>query len=62
MFNLVVALYAGFNVERFGRRPLFLTSIVGMLLSYACITGIAAGFAKTQQRSIGIALLPFLFM
>lgn len=62
MFNLCVALFAGFNVERFGRRPLFLTSIIGMLLSYACITGIAAGFAQTQNRSIGIALLPFLFL
>jgi MFS family permease len=61
MFNLVIALFAGFNVERFGRRPLFLTSIIGMMLSYCFVTGLSAGFAQTGARGLGIAVLPFLF-
>jgi hypothetical protein len=32
-WNLIVAVSAGLNVERFGRRPLFLTSFIGMFCS-----------------------------
>lgn len=49
-------------VDRIGRRPLWLISTGGMLLSYCVITALSASFAKTKTPSIGIAVVPFLFV
>lgn len=49
-------------VDRVGRRPLWLTSTFGMLMAYCVITALSASFAKTQNHSIGIAVIPFLFI
>lgn len=62
MFNLMMAWLAAANVERFGRRPLFFTSLIGMFLSYSAVMGLSAGFAITKNASIGVAAVPFLFM
>ncbi|KAJ0120015.1 hypothetical protein J7T55_000868 [Diaporthe amygdali] len=61
-FNLIVAETAGLNIDRFGRRPLFLISTIGMTISYAFVLGFSAGFANTQITDLGIAVVPFLFL
>lgn len=57
-----MAVSGAFSVDRFGRRKLFLTSGVGMLISYVCITGLSGSFAQTGTKSVGIAVIPFLFL
>ncbi|RSL42468.1 hypothetical protein CEP54_015472 [Fusarium duplospermum] len=49
IWNLFLAFGAALNVERFGRRPLFLVSIFGMLVCYCFIMGFSAGFASTKK-------------
>ncbi|KAG4427175.1 hypothetical protein IFR05_017342, partial [Cadophora sp. M221] len=62
IWNLILAFGAAFNVERFGRRPLFLASIVGMLISYGFVMGFSAGFASSKKAGLGTAVIPFLFL
>jgi hypothetical protein len=51
-----MAMGAAVNVDRVGRRPLFLASIAGMLACYATIMGLSAGFAKTGKNQVGTAV------
>ncbi|KAL3486651.1 general substrate transporter [Aspergillus germanicus] len=62
LWNLILSLFAAFNVDRFGRRPLFLVSCFGMLTSYIVISGLAGSFANTNNTPTGIAVIPFLFI
>ncbi|KAH9875145.1 hypothetical protein J1614_004635, partial [Plenodomus biglobosus] len=62
IWNLLLAFGAAFNVERFGRRPLFLVSLVGMLISYCFLMGFSAGFSTTGSRGFGLAVVPILFI
>ncbi|KAL4930856.1 uncharacterized protein BDV17DRAFT_289289 [Aspergillus undulatus] len=62
LWNLTLAISAASNVDRFGRRPLFLVSSVGMLCTYIVISGLSGSFAQTGTPSIGTAVIPFLFI
>ncbi|KAF7133887.1 hypothetical protein CNMCM5793_005353 [Aspergillus hiratsukae] len=62
IWNLILAFGAAFNVERFGRRPLFLVSTLGMLISYGLIMGFSAGFATTRSHALSIAVIPSIFL
>ncbi|KAJ4176364.1 hypothetical protein NW755_014453 [Fusarium falciforme] len=62
IWNLFLAFGAALNVESFGRRPLFLVSIVGMLVCYSMVMGFSAGFASTKKAGLGIAVIPVLFL
>ncbi len=56
VWSLIMAMGAAVNVDRVGRRPLFLASIAGMLACYATIMGLSAGFAKTGKNQVGTAV------
>ncbi|KAF4218822.1 hypothetical protein CNMCM5878_004418 [Aspergillus fumigatiaffinis] len=62
LWNLILAGSAAVYCDKAGRRPLFLTSVAGMLCSYVVVMGLSAGFANTKQHSLGIAVIPFLFI
>jgi MFS family permease len=62
VWNLILAVTASVNVDKWGRRPLFLISLVGMMCVYAILTGLSAGFVSTRNAQMGIAVIPFLFL
>lgn len=62
IWNLLWAVTSAFLVDRVGRRKIFLTSTVGMFACYVCITGLSGAFANSGTPSIGIAVIPMLFI
>ena len=62
IWNLLFAVGAAFSVDKLGRRMLFLASATTMLISYIVVTALSATFAKTGTASVGVAVIPFLFI
>jgi MFS family permease len=62
IWNLLCSLTGAFNVDRVGRRFLFLAATTGMLISYILITALSATFAKGGSAAVGTAVVPFLFL
>jgi hypothetical protein len=50
--DLFVTIAAALNVDRFGRRPLFLVSTFGMVFSMACWTVTGALYEMTNETSV----------
>ncbi|KAL2865085.1 putative MFS sugar transporter [Aspergillus lucknowensis] len=61
-WNLILAYIGSFSADRFGRRTLWLVSTIGMLATYIIFTGLSGGFASTQSKATGIAIVPMLFI
>lgn len=62
IWNLFFAVLAAAYVDKIGRRPLFLISSVGMLVSYVVISGLSGSFATTGASAVGLAVVPFLYI
>ncbi|KAL2838641.1 hexose transporter protein [Aspergillus pseudoustus] len=62
IWNLVISTCAALLVERVGRRPLWLLSDCGMFFSFIFAMGLSGGYATSGNASIGIAVIPFLFL
>ena len=62
IWNLLLASAAALSVDKLGRRPLFLASTSIMLLGYILVTALSGSFAEMGSPSIGIAVIPFLFV
>ncbi|EWY92289.1 hypothetical protein BFJ63_vAg16207 [Fusarium oxysporum f. sp. narcissi] len=62
VWNLLWATAAAVSVDRLGRRFLFLTSASVMFLSFVVVTALSASFAKSGASSVGLAVVPFLFI
>ncbi|KAJ9613881.1 hypothetical protein H2200_002017 [Cladophialophora chaetospira] len=62
VWNLILAYLGSLNAERVGRRFLWLTSTIGMLGAYIVMTGLSGSFAHTQSHSVGIAVVPVMFI
>jgi MFS family permease len=62
VWNLLWAVGAAVSVERLGRRLLWISSAVIMLVSYIIITGLSGSFASTGNAAVGTAVIPFLFI
>lgn len=48
--------------DKFGRRSLFLMSLLGCLASFVFITALSGSFATTGNSATGISMIPFLFL
>jgi MFS family permease len=48
--------------DKFGRRSLFLLSLIGCLVSFIFITALSGSFASSGNKSTGVAMIPFLFI
>ena len=62
IWNLAWAVSAAMLVERIGRRILFITSCVGMLLFFILQTVCSARYAITQSTSAAHAVIAFIFL
>ncbi|KAI0383485.1 general substrate transporter [Hypomontagnella monticulosa] len=62
IWNWAIALTSAFFVERFGRRPLFRTSTLGMLAVFTAWTIASAQFSQTQASAAGIAVMVLIFI
>ncbi|KAL2128288.1 hypothetical protein VTI74DRAFT_9389 [Chaetomium olivicolor] len=63
VWNWLAAVLAGaLMVDRLGRRTLFLTSVVGMFLSYVVWTVLTAMFTSTLNSTMGNAVVAFIFI
>lgn len=59
---MIISTTAGLNCDRVGRRPLWLTSNIGMLFSFAVVMGLSGAYANNDSRPVGLAVIPFLFI
>ncbi|KAJ5615379.1 hypothetical protein N7537_000493 [Penicillium hordei] len=62
IWNLLCGVTAASFVSRLGKRPLFHALAIIMLLGYILITGLSGSFAQTRDKSVGIAVVPFLLI
>ncbi|KAJ1336172.1 hexose transporter-like protein [Microdochium nivale] len=62
IFNFGAALSAAFLVDRLGRRTIWLTSTIGMLVSYVGWTACSAVNNETGNAGAGIAVVVFIFV
>ena len=62
IWNLAIALLASFACERLGRRLLFISSCVGMLVFFTLQTACAGVFANTGSQGAAHAVIAFIFL
>lgn len=62
VWNLFLAYAGSLNAESVGRRPLWLTSTIGMLASYVVMTGLSGSFANNPRHAVGVAVVPIMFI
>ncbi|KAG8875075.1 hypothetical protein FRB97_005409 [Tulasnella sp. 331] len=62
IYNLIVAITASLLCDRVGRRTLFLTSNVGMLLFFTCQTITSAQYAITGNHAAANGVIAFIFL
>jgi len=62
IFNFGAALGGAFLVDRLGRRPIWLWSTIGMLISYAAWTACSAVNNESGNAGAGIGTVVFIFV
>ncbi|KAL0939877.1 sugar transporter [Colletotrichum truncatum] len=62
IWNFIWSIAAAACVDKVGRKALFMTSGVIMLVSYIIVTGLSGSFAATGHGPTGLAVVPFLFI
>ncbi|KAK4505155.1 hypothetical protein PRZ48_003118 [Zasmidium cellare] len=62
IWNLIFSVAAALSVDALGRRFLFLSSAVIMLVGYVITTALSGSFESTQNRATGLAVIPFIFI
>ncbi|KAK3402416.1 MFS general substrate transporter [Sordaria brevicollis] len=64
ILDLIVTIFAALNVDRFGRRPLFLISTCGMVVSFACWTATGAVYEYSNETNMtsGYTQLVFIWI
>lgn len=62
ILDLGVTIAAALNVDRFGRRPLFLVAMCGMVLSFACWTVTGAVYENSGESNVGAGYAQLVFI
>ncbi|GFZ46304.1 hypothetical protein JCM24511_04551 [Saitozyma sp. JCM 24511] len=62
IWNLITTVILAQFVERIGRRPLWIFGTVGILGTFAIITGLSGSFATSKNAAVGTAVIPFLYI
>ncbi|KAE9570491.1 Lactose permease [Colletotrichum fructicola] len=63
IWNLILSTSAALSVDRVGRRPLWLTSTIGMFFSFIVVMGLSGAYdTQGQKKAVGLAVVPFLFV
>lgn len=62
VWNAILAVAGAFAAERYGRRPLWLTSATGMLASFIVVTALSAVYAEQGNKAAGRAVIAMLFV
>ncbi|KAK3693062.1 general substrate transporter [Podospora appendiculata] len=62
ILDLIVTTAAALNVDRFGRRPLFLVSTFGMVGSFACWTVVGAVYEYSGETNTGAGYAQLVFI
>lgn len=53
---------AAINIDKIGRRPLWLTATSGQLVTMAVTMGLSAAYTEYGIKAAGTAVIPFLFL
>jgi MFS family permease len=63
IWNFIVAIWACFKIDRFGRRPIVLGSTAGMIFCFVLWTIFSARYAENQDSGMakGVIVMIFLF-
>ncbi|KAJ9416418.1 general substrate transporter [Fusarium oxysporum] len=62
IWSFLAAVAGASCVERLGRRLLLMISCAIMLVSFILITAMSGSFAQTGSRSVGVTMIPFVFL
>ncbi|KAL2857314.1 general substrate transporter [Aspergillus pseudoustus] len=62
IFNYIAAIAGALLVDRVGRRPLWLFSALGMLVTFTIFTVCSAVFNKTENHQVAVAVVVFIFL
>ena len=62
VWNAIMAINGAFAAEKFGRRPLWLISASGMLVSFSIVTALSAVYAEKSDPAAGKAVIGMLFV
>lgn len=62
IFDLIITIIAAMNVDRFGRRPLFLVSVFGMVGSFALWTVCGAVYENSGETNDGSGYAQLVFI
>ncbi|KAJ5257110.1 Major facilitator superfamily domain general substrate transporter [Penicillium angulare] len=62
VWDLIFAALGAFFIDRFGRRPLFLTSAGVMFVSYVLVTALSGVYATNGDSGAGGTVIAFLFI
>ncbi|KAK4194171.1 general substrate transporter [Triangularia verruculosa] len=64
ILDLIITITAALNVDRWGRRPMFLVAMVGMVISFLCwtITGVVYEHSNPTNLTAGYVQLVFIWV
>ncbi|KAL2264519.1 hypothetical protein VTJ83DRAFT_7029 [Remersonia thermophila] len=62
ILDLIVTITAALHVDRFGRRPLFLTSMIGMVMAFACWTVTGAVYENSGETDVKAGYTQLVFI
>ena len=62
IWNAIMSIVGAFSAERFGRRPLWLLSASGMLVSFSIVTALSAVYAENGNKAAGKGVIGMLFV